>query len=75
MVKYWELEIPVILSTNKNEIRIYQQYGKIQVFPKIASTPNGVGKGATIDLEKMTKEELLNLKTELNDVIDLFLNK
>lgn len=70
--KYWEVEEPKVISTEKNEIRVFKEHGKIQVYPKISSAARGIGRGATIDLEVMTKEELEELRKLLNSAIDSY---
>lgn len=69
--KYWELEKPLELSTEKNVIRVFMENGKAQIFPKVAGTAHGVGKGATIDLETMTIAELETLRAFINKAIDM----
>lgn len=61
MSKYWENEKPTVLSTEKNEVRFFNEAGKVQVYPKVPNTARGIGKGATIDLASMTVEELKEL--------------
>lgn len=68
--KYWELEKPVELSTEKNVIRVFMENGKAQIFPKVAGTAHGVGKGATVDLEMMTIEELEQFRLLINQAIE-----
>jgi hypothetical protein len=72
--KYWETEQPRVLSTEKNEIRFYPENGKIQVFPKVSNAPRGVGKGATIDLDSMTVDELRQLGAAVAEAIKLQLD-
>jgi len=57
-VKYWELEKPLIQSNQHNDIRFYQKHGQVQVYPVVPSAPRGIGRGATIDLNGMTDNEL-----------------
>jgi hypothetical protein len=59
--KYWVVEQPREIITEKNVIKCFPDNGKLQVFPRISSAPNGVGKGATIDLEAMSVEQLQQL--------------
>lgn len=68
--KYWEVESPVILETEKNVVKVYSENGKVQVFPRVKGTAHGVGKGATIDLETMEVHELLELKELIGKAID-----
>lgn len=56
--KYWEKEKPVVKQFGVNEFRFYPVARKLQVFPILANTPNGVGRGATIDLESMQPNDL-----------------
>lgn len=60
--KYWEVETPTIFESEKNVVKVYKENGKIQVFPKVPGTAHGVGKGATIDLETMSVEQLMELR-------------
>lgn len=69
-VKYWELEEPTVITTTKNEIRFFPQYGKVQVYPKI-ETGRGIGKGATINFDGFTNgdvEKFKELYTQLSEV-------
>lgn len=68
--KYWELEKPVELSTEKNVIRVFMENGKVQIFPKVAGTAHGIGKGASADLEMMTIEELEQFRLLINQAIE-----
>lgn len=56
--RYWEREKPKIVVLGKNVFKLFLENGKIQVYPKVDSAPNGVGRGATIDLERMKEDEL-----------------
>lgn len=59
--RYWEREKPKIVVLGKNVFKLFLENGKIQVYPKVDSAPNGVGRGATIDLERMKEDELNHL--------------
>lgn len=67
--KYWETETAKVLKTEKNEIRVFQENGKIQVYPLVPSAPNGVGKGSTIDIQSMSPAELYELEALLMNTI------
>jgi len=69
--KYWEVETPVEISTEKNVVKVYSENGKVQVFPKVSNTKYGIGKGATVDLEIMTLEELAEFRELVNKAIDM----
>lgn len=66
---YWDKETPIVLATEKNEIRFYMEHGKVQVYPKIA-VGRGIGRGATINLEglpvRMANELHQNMINLLN---------
>jgi len=68
MSKYWEDETPEVITTDKNEIRVFNEAGKIQVFPKIG-TGRGIGKGATIDLEAMGDKELTSFVRKIEEAV------
>jgi len=68
--RYWEVETPVVFRSEKNEIRIFNEHGKIQVYPRVEGAAHGVGRGATIDLESMSIEELRELRDLINKAID-----
>jgi hypothetical protein len=53
---YWEMETPVVQQFGKTQFRYFKNAGKLQVFPVVETAPNGVGKGATIDLAAMNDE-------------------
>lgn len=72
--KYWETETPKVVVTEKNEVRAFNEAGKIQVYPRIQSG-RGIGRGATIDLDGCTTEELLQIKELIDDVIATKLGK
>lgn len=59
--KYWEREKPKVVTIGKNVFKLFLENGKIQVFPKVDTAPNGVGRGSTIDLEHMNMKDLQNL--------------
>lgn len=59
--KYWEREQAKVISLGKNVFKLYLENGKIQVYPKVETAKNGVGRGSTIDLEHMNDKELLQL--------------
>lgn len=59
--KYWEREQPKVISIGKNVFKLFLENGKVQVFPKVESAPNGIGRGSTIDLEHMDNKDLQNL--------------
>jgi hypothetical protein len=69
-VKYWTLETPEIITTDKNEVRIYAQHGKVQVYPIVQSAAQGIGKGATLNLDTFTTEELKSFSSLLDEVIE-----
>lgn len=59
--KYWERESAKIIPLGKNVFKLFTENGKIQIYPKVDTAPNGVGRGSTIDLEHMTSDELQKL--------------
>lgn len=67
--KYWETEEPVVLESEKNQIRVFTEAGKVQIYPKVASAARGIGRGATIDLAAMSPEELEALQVEIEKAI------
>lgn len=67
--KYWETETPVVMDTEKNEVRFFMEAGKVQVYPKVASAARGIGKGATIDLAAMEVDELNELQELIGKAI------
>lgn len=69
-MKYYELETPIIIESEKNVVRIFKEYGKFQVFPRVSKTKHGVGKGATLDLALLDEETLKQLKSSLNQAIE-----
>ena len=68
--KYWETETPIVIEGEKSVAKIYMENGKVQVFPKVANTKYGIGKGATMDLESMNKASLIAFKEEMIKAID-----
>lgn len=70
MGRYYELEEPTVIKSNKNVVKIYMKYGKVQVFPRVENTKYGIGKGATVDLESMDLKDLLHLRELFNKAID-----
>ena len=68
-VKYWEVEKPVEIKGEKSMARIYVENGKVQVFPVVPNTKHGIGKGATLDLQSMTTEQLYELQFTINNAI------
>lgn len=58
--KYWETETPKVIPLGNNVFKLFIKNGKIQVYPKVPTAPNGIGRGATIDIEHMDEEELKN---------------
>lgn len=70
MGKYYELEKPIVIKSIKNVVRIYMNHGKVQVFPRVDKSKNGVGRGATIDLETMDLKDLITLREIFNKTVD-----
>lgn len=68
-VKYWEKESPEVGTFGRTVLKVFPNAGKIQVYPRVHGSPNGVGRGATIDLEHMSKEERVKILKMLNDTI------
>lgn len=64
--KYWEREQPKIVVLGKNVFKVFLENGKIQVYPKVDTAPNGVGRGSTIDLENMSLNDLSMLNQLIN---------
>jgi hypothetical protein len=50
-------------------VKVYVEQGKIQVFPRVLGTKHGVGRGATIDLEVMEKDEIEQLSQYIKQAI------
>ena len=73
--KYWEIETPEIIQSEKNVVKVFVDCGKVQVFPRVAGTAHGIGKGATADLELMDAEQLEELRNLMNATIDVQLAK
>jgi hypothetical protein len=55
--KYWEREQAKVISLGKNVFKLFTENGKIQVYPKVPTATNGIGRGSTIDLETMSDTE------------------
>jgi len=66
---YWDFEKPTVFKSDKNEVRIYVEHGKFQVFPLLAV--DKVGRGGTIDLLSMDFEELDAFESLLMKVFKL----
>ncbi len=73
--KYWEEETPMVLDTKRNEVRFYPEFGKVQVFPKVWNAKRGIGHGATLDIELLSREEVAELKRMLDICLDRQLEK
>jgi hypothetical protein len=69
-VKYWEYETPTVIRTEKNELRIFAQHGKVQVYPIVEGTAHGIGKGATINFDTFTKDELAQFRSKLVNLVN-----
>jgi hypothetical protein len=69
-VKYWEVETPVVIEGEKSVAKIYTENGKVQVFPKVAGTRHGIGRGATLCLETMDIVTLKRLHAEITKAIN-----
>lgn len=70
VAKYWEVETPIEVKGEKSVAKVYVEAGKIQAFPVVPNTKYGIGKGATIDLESMSVEQLQQLREAVNKAID-----
>lgn len=68
--KYWEEETPEVFEFGKNQFKYYAKAGKLQVYPIVASSPNGIGRGAVIDLSSMSVDEVAQLKTVITGIFD-----
>lgn len=72
--KYWEEEDPDVNNLGANQFRFYVQAEKLQVYRRKEGTPNGVTKGCTIELDKMSNDELTEMaelfSNAVADVID-----
>lgn len=75
MARYYELEKPIVIKSEKNVVRIYVEHGKVQVFPRVESSKHGIGRGATIDLQAMTLEEINELRDVFNQSINVQMEK
>lgn len=70
--RYWEHAEAYTISTEKNEIRVYKEHGKLQVYPKI-ETGRGIGRGATLNLEGVDLEnEIYPILEAITEVVDRF---
>lgn len=69
-VKYWETETPVEIKGSKSVAKVYPENGKIQVFPVVANSRFGIGRGATLDLTSFSVEDLKALQAEIGKAID-----
>lgn len=70
MKRYWELETPIEVKGEKSMARVYLEHGKIQVFPVVPNTKHGIGRGATLDLQTITVEQLKELRDLFNKAIE-----
>ena len=68
--KYWETETPETFEFGKNQFRYYKEAGKLQVYPLAPNTTHGVGRGATIDLQAMSPDEVLQFKLVLDNICE-----
>lgn len=64
-VKYWEVETPIEIRGEKSLARIYVENGKVQVFPVVPNTKHGIGRGATLDLQSMSVDQLIELQATI----------
>ena len=67
--KYWEVEAPIEIKGEKSLARIYVESGKVQVFPVVPNTKHGIGRGATLDLQTMSVDQLHQLQTVIEQTI------
>ena len=67
--KYWEVEAPVEIKGEKSVAKIYVESGKVQVFPVVPNTKHGIGRGATLDLQTMTVDQLYELQATIDKAI------
>ena len=74
-MKYYELETPTIIKSEKNVVKIFKEHGKFQVFPRVLNTKHGIGRGATLDLALLDEETLKQLKSLLNKAIEFQLHE
>ena len=74
-MRYWEREQAKVITLGRNVLKLFAENGKIQVFPKVESAKNGVGRGSTIDLEHMTEKEKHQLLQVIQYAINTYQNK
>lgn len=70
-VKYWEVETPIEIKGEKSVARVYVENGKVQVFPVVANSKHGIGRGATLDLQSMTVDQLKELLATIDKAIQV----
>lgn len=70
-VKYWEVETPIEIKGEKSVARVYLENGKVQVFPVVANSKHGIGRGATLDLQSMTVDQLKELQATIDKAIQV----
>ena len=70
MMKYYEVETPIIRKSEKNVIKLFPMHGKIQVFPRVDGTKHGIGRGATLDFQLFQPNELKEIRDLINDLLD-----
>lgn len=73
--KYWELENPEVKILGRNEVRFFKKAGKVQVFRRKEGLKHGVTKGATLELDSMSDNELRILLEVLMVAVDAELSK
>ena len=73
--RYWELEQPIIYSSDKNVVKVYMNQGKIQVFPSVPSSKYGIGRGATLDLHSFSNERLIDLRESIMKIFENTISK
>lgn len=69
-MKYYELETPIIVKSEKNVVKLFKEHGRFQVFPRVLNTKHGIGRGATLDLTLLDEETLKQLKLLMNEAIE-----
>lgn len=69
-VKYWEVETPKEFWGEKSVAKVYEENGKVQVFPVVKNTKHGIGRGATLDLETMDIDTLKELQKAIGTAIE-----
>jgi hypothetical protein len=67
--KYWEEEDPQVNNFGQNQFRFYPNAEKLQVYRRKDGTPNGVTKGCTMELDKMSIDELTDLAELISNAI------